>query len=528
MRRVNGRWRFLVLLLLAPAGLPAQQQYDVIIRGGRVLDGTGNPWRLADIAVSGDRIAAVGDLARATAARTLDARGLYVAPGFIDPHSHAGEGLATPQLSGGDPLLAQGITTVFVNPDGSGPVDLAAQRQQLERNGLGPNVALMVPHGSVRDAVLGMADRAPSAAELEKMKALVRAGMEAGAYGLSSGPYYAPGSFAKTEELIELSKIAASYGGVYTSHIRDESDFSIGLIASVDEVIRIAREAQLPGIVTHVKALGPRVWGFSQAVVQRIERARDQGVQVYADQYPYEASQTGLAAALLPRWAQAGGTQAFEQRLADAKTLATIKAEMAESLDRRGGADRIQIASYPRDRGVEGKTLEQIARERRKDPIDQALEMMRDGGEARIVSFSLNETDITTLMRQPWVMTSTDGGLVPMGEGVPHPRAYGTYPRKLRRYVVEQQVIDLGFAIRSMTSLPAAVFGVTDRGAIRTGMMADLVVFDLARVRDRATYQQPHQLAEGLVHVLINGRLAIDGERLTTVKSGRVLGRESR
>src|SRR5690606_6005485 len=228
-------------------------------------------------------------------------------PGFIDVHSHAGPGLATRELSGARPLLAQGITTVFVNPDGGGPVDLVQQRRDLLEHGLGVNVALMVPHGSVRRAVLGMEDRAPTPEELERMKALVREGMEAGAFGLSSGPYYAPGSFADTEELIALARIAAEHGGVYTSHIRDEADYTIGVVAAVDEVIRVAREAGLPGIVTHAKVLGPRVWGYSGAVVKRIQRARDAGIEVFADQYPYEASSTSLAAALLPRWAQAGG-----------------------------------------------------------------------------------------------------------------------------------------------------------------------------------------------------------------------------
>ncbi len=267
----------LVGLGLAATGL-AGQQYDLLIRNGRVLDGTGNPWYRADVAVTGDRVAAVGDLPSATARTVIDAEGLFVAPGFIDTHSHAGPGLAAPGLSPAQPLLAQGITTVVVNPDGGGSVDLEAQRAELLRDGLGVNVALMVPHGSVRREVLGMQDRAPTAAEMERMKALVRAGMEAGAFGLSSGPYYAPGSFSTTEELVELSKVAARYGGVYASHVRDESDYSVGLVAALDEVIAVAREAGLPGIHTHIKALGPRVWGYSSALVKRIDRARDQGI----------------------------------------------------------------------------------------------------------------------------------------------------------------------------------------------------------------------------------------------------------
>lgn len=510
-------------LLAAPAS--AQQRYDVLIRNARVLDGKGNPWFRGDVAVAGGRIAAVGDLGDASAERVIDASGLYVAPGFIDVHSHAGPGLATRELSGARPLLAQGITTVFVNPDGGGPVDLVQQRRDLLEHGLGVNVALMVPHGSVRRAVLGMEDRAPTPEELERMKALVRRGMEAGAFGLSSGPYYAPGSYADTEELIELAKVASEYGGVYSSHIRDESDYTIGVVAAVDEVIRIAREARLPGVVTHIKALGPRVWGYSTALVHRIERAREQGVEVYADQYPYAASSTGLGSALLPRWAQAGGSDSLAARMDDPATRARLRAEMLENLDRRGGADRIQFASHPQDRSIEGKTLQEVADARGVDPIDLAMELIRAGAPG-IVSFNMHEADIATLMRQPWTMTASDGTLVRMGVGVPHPRAYGTFPRKIRKYVLEEGVVDLASAIRSMTSLPASVFRLADRGTIDVGKVADLVVFDLDRLTDRATFQEPHQLSEGVVHLLVNGRFAIeDGRFVEDGLHGQVLTR---
>lgn len=521
-RLLAGLWLLLMFAVSAPS-LPAQE-YDLLIRNGRLLDGTGNPWYYADVAIRGDRIAAVGDLETARARRVINAAGLYVAPGFIDVHSHAGPGLATPGLSPAQPLLAQGITTVVVNPDGGGPVNLVAQRDSLLKDGLGVNVALLVPHGGVRGAVLRMEDRPATPVEMDRMRTLVRRGMEAGAYGLSSGPFYAPGSYAPTEELVELAKVAAEHGGVYTSHIRDESDYSIGLVAAVDEVIRVAREAKLPGIVTHIKALGPRVWGFSGALVSRIERAREEGVEVFADQYPYEASQTGLDAALLPRWAQAGGRDSLLARFGNAATGTRIRTEMIENLDRRGGAQRIQISRHAADPSIEGKTLEQIARERGLDPIVAAIGLIR-AGDTRIVSFNMTEEDIATLMRRPWMMTGSDGTLVPMGEGVPHPRAYGTYPRKLRRYVVEERVVDLGTAIRSMTGLPAAVFRMRDRGQIRPGAVADIVVFDLVRVRDRATYSEPHQLAEGMVHVLVNGKLAMDTGKLTNARSGKVLSK---
>lgn len=502
------------------------QEYDVLIRGGRILDGTGTPWYYADVALTGDRIAAVGKLANATAKRTIDATGLYVAPGFIDAHSHAGEGLVRESTSAAVPLLMQGVTTVFVNPDGGGPVDMMEQRRALLEHGIGVNIAQLVPHGSVRGAVIGPDDRAPSPAELGRMEGLVRQAMEAGAFGLSSGPYYAPGSFASTEELIALARVAAEHDGVYTSHIRDEADYSIGVVAAVDEVIRIAREARLPGIVTHIKVLGPRVWGYSGALVKRIERARAEGVEVFADQYPYAASSTNLAAALLPRWVQAGGSDSLRARLADAATRARIREEMVENLDRRGGADRIQFASW-RDRGVEGRTLAAVAEERGVHPLDLALTMFESGSPS-IVSFNMDDDDIALLMRQPWTMTASDGTLPEMGSGVPHPRGYGTFPRKLRKYSLDEGVITLEEAIRSMTSLPATVMRVEQRGVLRAGAFADIVVFDAGRIRDTATFQEPHQLAEGMVHVIVNGELAVDGGRAASGTFGRVLTRSVR
>lgn len=514
-----------LLALLAPASVRAQQQpYDVLIRGGRVLDGTGNPWFHADVAIVGDRIAAVGDLADAAAHRVIDAHGLYVAPGFIDVHSHAGGGLATAELSAARPQLAQGVTTVVINPDGGGAVDLAEQRRALLEHGLGINVAQMVPHGSVRQAVLGMADRAPRPAELERMRALVRRGMQEGAFGLSSGPYYAPGSYASTEELIELAKVAAEYGGVHSSHIRDEGDFSIGVVAAVDEVIRISREARLPGIVTHIKALGPRVWGYSSALVHRIERARAEGVEVYADQYPYTASATSLTGALVPRWAQVGGDGALARRIRNSRERARLRAEIVENLERRGGAARIQFRHHAADPSIEGRTLQDVADDRGLEPPDLVMELLLAGG-AAIVSFNMHDEDVERLMRQPWTMTASDGEYVRMGAGVPHPRAYGTFPRKIRTYVLEKGTVDLATAIRSMTYLPASVFRMQDRGILRAGAAADVVVFDLERVRDLATFREPHQLSEGMVHVLVNGRFAIEDGRFREELHGRVLSR---
>jgi N-acyl-D-aspartate/D-glutamate deacylase len=427
-------------------------------------------------------------------------------------------------MSGARQLLAQGLTTVFVNPDGGGRVDLDAQRAALEKNGLGVNVGLMIGHGAVRQAVLGMDDRAPSADELKRMEGLVQRGMDAGALAFSSGPFYAPGSYSKTDELVDLARIGAKYGAPYQSHIRDESDYTIGLLAAVEEVITVAREAHTRGVVTHVKALGPNVWGFSAALVQRIDRARGQGVEVFADQYPYDASQTSLAAALVPRWAQAGGTAAFRARIADQAQRGRIATEMRENLARRGGAERIQIGRYGPDSTIEGHTLAQIASARGTAPVETALALLARG-DAAIVSFNMLDEDIERLMRQSWTMTSSDGALVPFGAGVPHPRGNGAFTRKLRKYVVEDGVVELPAAVRSMTSLPATVYNLADRGVLRPGAFADVVVFDLARVRDRATYVNPHQMSEGMVHVLVNGRFAVRDGQFTPDQAGRVLRR---
>ena len=348
--------------------------------------------------------------------------------------------------------------------------------------------------------------------------------MEAGAFGLSAGPFYTPGNFSKTEEHVALARVAAEFDGFYTSHVRDEGNYTIGVVAAVDEVIRVAREARLPGIVTHIKALGPGVWGQSGEIIRHINAARDDGVELFADQYPYDASATGLAAALVPAWAQEGGAAALHGRLANSETFGRVRREMIENLARRAGAANIQIRIFKPDPSLEGLRLDEIARRKLVEPVDAAIEMIRAGG-ASIVSFNMNERDIRAFMTQPWTMTCSDGELVAMGEGVPHPRSYGPFPRKIRRYVVEEKVVTLEQAVHSMTGLPATVFRVPGRGVIRPGAYADVVVFDLAAVRDRATYEKPHQISEGMKWVLVNGRLAFVDGKPTDLRAGRVLAR---
>lgn len=512
------------LVLSAAAGMRAQP-YDVVIRGARLLDGSGAPWRYADVAVKDGRVARVGRIPLdGHAGREIDGTGLYLAPGFIDVHSHAGPALAGPALSGAEPLLTQGVTTVMINPDGGGPVDLAMQRRLLEQRHPAVNVAQLIGHNSVRTEVLGMADRAPTPAELEEMKARVRTAMSGGAFGLSAGPFYTPGNFSKTDEHVALAAVVAEFDGVYTSHIRDEGDYSVGLLAAVEEVITVSRSARLPGIVTHIKALGPKVWGLSVEVVRRIDQARAEGVEIFADQYPYEASSTSLSAALLPPWAMEGGAGAMQKRLANPETLPLIRTAMVANLERRAGARAIQLRNHRADPAVEGKRLDEVARDRGIEPVDAAIAILR-AGDAQIVSFNMQEADIRRFMVQPWTMTCSDGDLVAVGDGVPHPRSYGPFPRKIRRYVVETPVLTLERAVHSMTGLPAAVMRVADRGVIREGAWADLVVFELETLADKATYEQPHQLSTGVRHVLVNGIEALSDGRVTGQRAGRVLSR---
>ena len=509
------------LLVLVPLAAQAPQRFDILIRNGRVMDGTGNPWYRADIGITGDRIQAMGTLPGATAGTVIDAADRFVTPGFIDVHSHAGEGLASEGLKHAQPLLAQGLTTVFVNPDGGGPVDLVTQRARYEQQRIGTNVGLFVPHGSIRRAVMNMTDRDPTAGELARMVDLTRQGMAAGAVGLSSGLYYAPGSYSKTAEVVAMAKATAPFGGVYSSHIRDEADYTIGVVAAVQEVIDIAEQGGVTGVVSHMKALGPASWGLSTTLIDRIEAARTRGVQVFADQYPYEASGTGIVGALMPRSAQVGGRDAMMKRILG-ELRDEIRADVRTNIARRGGADTLMISRYAADPSFEGQRLSELAAKAGLPPEEFALKML-EKGDASLVSFNMSEADIEGIMRQPWTMTCTDGDLVPMGQGKPHPRAYGAFARKLKRYVRERNTLDLATAIRSMTSLPATVFGLKDRGQLRAGALADILVFDLTKVNDAATYQDPHHIAEGINDVIVNGALVRRNGTFTATLAGRVL-----
>jgi N-acyl-D-aspartate/D-glutamate deacylase len=495
-------------------------EVDLLIRGGTVVDGTGSPSRVADVGIRGDRIAFVGDAASSevTAARTLDATGLVVAPGFIDPHTHTAGDLSSAERHANLDYLMQGVTTVVTGNDGSSPLNIGDTFAQWTRDGIGPNAALFIGEGSVRLKVMGMSDAKPTATELDSMRALVAKGMRDGALGLSTGLYYAPGSYASTEEVVQLAKVAASYGGIYDTHMRDESSYTIGLVGAVDEAIRIGREAGIPVHISHIKALGVDVWGESDTVIALIDSARAEGVQVAACQYPYTASGTSVGASLLPRWAEAGGRDSLLARMRDSATRAKLETDMTENLRRRGGADALLITGRE-DSALTGKTLAKVAAERKVSPIEAALEIVKNG-DAGVASFNMKESDIENFMKQPWVATCSDGS-----SG--HPRKYGTFPRKLREYVYEKHLLTLEQAVHASSGLTAQILRLDSRGTLAPGKFADVIVFDPATVRDQATYEEPRLLATGMRYVFVNGKLTVDQGEYTGVLPGRVVKREA-
>ncbi len=498
--------------------------YDIWIQGGSVVDGTGAPARDADVLIRDGVVVDVGPVEEADARRVVDAEGLVVAPGFIDGHSHAASGLADAELSGARPQLAQGITSVILNPDGGGAVDLEEQREEILQDGTGVNAYQLVPHGSIRRAVMGEENRPPDSDELAEMRALVEAGMEAGGLGLSTGLFYVPGNYAETDEVVELARPAAEADGVYHSHVRDEGGYSVGVMASNDELIQIAREAGLPAIHTHIKAFGPREWGLSEDLVENIEVARAEGLPIYADLYPYEAAGGSVAGILIPREELAGGRDALVDRVGDDPAeRQRIVQGIAESIELEGGADRIQFRSVSHAPELEGMTLEEASDERGLDPPELALELEMEGG-AGFITFGMLEEDIERFMVEPWMMIASDGGLVPKGEGVPHPRNYGAFTRVLETYVRERGVLDLEGAIHRMTGLYREAYPMLEeRGVLEPGAAADVVVFHPVRVRERTDYLDPHHLSEGMEHVVVNGRFAIRDGEFTGIRAGRVL-----
>ncbi|NML05221.1 amidohydrolase family protein [Sphingomonas sp. G-3-2-10] len=488
------------------------QIYDVVILGGTVYTGSDEAF-VGNIGIVGDKIMYVGTSNDLPAKRIVDAKGMIVAPGFIDPHTHMG-----PELASNDPktrlipaFLMQGVTTAFIGNDGGGSPDVGKVLASAQTKPVGINYAAYIGFGAVREQVMGAGDRAPNAEELEKMKGLVGTAMCQGSLGLSTGLFYAPQSFSKTGEVVELSKVAAAHGGVYDSHIRDESSYTVGLAGAIEEVLTIAREARIPAHIAHIKALGVDVQGQAPKIIAMIEAAQASGLTITADQYPWSASGTSLVASLMPLWAQDGGRPALLKRFDDAAQREKLRAGITENLRKRGGAEKLLI--------VEGKylnrTLADVAKERNEDPVTAAISVIRiaDPG---VVSFNQSEGDITAFMKMPWVMTGSDasGG---------HPRVFGSFARKYAKYVVAENVITLRQFIERSTSLTADTFGLTGRGRIKQGNFADIVVFDPKTYASQATYEQPKLLASGVRTVVVNGVLAVDNGTMTGKAAGRAL-----
>lgn len=509
-----------------PADRPGADRADVLLTGGTVHDGTGGEPVMADVAVRDGRITFVGDAAATghVAADTIDVAGYWIAPGFIDMHSHAE--LNEDYGRDARPFLHQGVTTVVMNVDGGGSIDVGEQFRRWSENGIGVNALAYAPHGAIRRTVMGLAARVPSPAEMDSMKTLVRRAMEDGALGLSTGLFYTPGTFATTEEVIELARVAAAWeGAIYDTHDRDLGAVyqGIGYDASVQEAIRIGEESGLRVIFSHFNPQGAANYGRASAGAAYIEEARARGVEVWAAQHPYTATQSNLRSYTVPDWAAAGGDTAMRRRFDDEAELPLLDRETMAMLEMRGGAEKLLFAD-PRPE-LNGRTLAEVAEAWNMSVPETVRRILRDGN-AAVMNLDLYDIENTYfLAQQPWMMTCTDGRTPGPGQNVTHPRVYGAFPLKLREFAMEKGVITVPWAIRSFTGLAADFLRLPDRGYIREGMYADLVVLDPETVRDHATYEDPHQYASGAVHVLVNGVFAIREGQPTGVLAGQPIRR---
>ena len=516
------------MLLACPLIVAAArtETYDLIIRHGRVVDGAGNPAYFADVAVKRGRIAAIRRVT-GKAKTEIDAAGLVIAPGFIDVHTH-GDELA--QMPTAENFLRMGVTTIVAGNCGGSALDVGKAFREIERKKACINFATLIGHGTVRGKAMGGSfNRPPTSEELQKMRELVEKAMKDGAVGLSTGLIYPPSVYGQTDEIIELAKVAARYDGIYATHQRNEGT---GIIGSLDEIIRIAREAGIRAEVSHIKLAGEKAWGRAAEVLAHIEKARAEGLDITQDQYAYTASSTGISQ-LIPDAAIEGGREAFQKRLDDPAEKAKIVEAMRKKIHDRGREDYAftVIASYRHDKSYNGLNMVEAAKKLRgddtlDDQIETILEIQRNGG-ATGIFHGMDENDLQTFMRHPNTMVACDSGLRKLGEGMPHPRGYANNARVLARYVRELKVLRLEDAIRKMTSLPATTFRFEGRGLLRAGTWADIVIFDPANVRDVSTYKDPHHYSEGFRHVLVNGVPVIRDDQLTGKRPGMVLRHEA-
>jgi len=524
--------------------------FDVVIRNAYIVDGTGNPWFEADIGIKSGKISEIGNLDFEDADRIINAKELMVCPGFIDMHSHSEYSLLA--NSKAESKIKQGVTTEVNGNCGDSPAPiegmtaeaaeeakeyklnmdwstLAEYLDKLERQGISLNVAQLVGHGTIRIAVMGHENRPPTREELNKMKELVAQAMEDGAFGMSTGLYYLPGGFADTAEVIELCKVVTKYGGIYTSHIRGEGD---PLIEAVTETIEIGEKANIPVQISHHKACGIENWGNVKKTLRMMEEARSRGLDITCDVYPYTACGADLIS-MIPNWAHEGGVNKLRERLRDSKIRERVKKEMSEGLPgwessvKQSGWGRIKVIGWKEHKEFEGKTLAEIADLEGVDAFNLTFDLIMKKESPELVDLAMTEKDVCTVIKHPLSMVGSDGwALAPygvLGESKTHPRSYGTFPRILRKYVREDKVLTIENAIRKMTSLPAQKLGLRDRGTLREGMWADVVVFDPKRIADVATYENPHRYPEGIEHVLVNGEIVVDGGEHTGALPGKVL-----
>jgi len=509
-------WRRVASIAICVAGVTSCQEsepvvYDVRIAGGTVYDGRSDQAIEADVFIDKNKIVFVGDPseANASAFSTIDATGLVVAPGFIDPHTHT---LSDVMFSDDGKRLAgyltQGVTTVVAGNDGGGPADIAGALNAAEDRGIGANFALFSGHGTIRGEVMGRENRVPTAVEIDEMKRLLRQALSDGALGLSTGLYYAPASYAGLDEIVSLAEVAAEFDALYESHIRDESSYSVGLLGAVEEALEIGRQSGADVHIAHIKALGVDVWGQSVDVITLIEAAQRDGIKVTADQYPWSASGTRISNALIPNWAKADSDEAMFARLRAPENHDRLIEEVTENLRKRGGADAILLVA--RTDGLPSRTLKDEAVAMQLGSVQAAIEIVLRG-DARIASFNMQDEDIENYMRQPWVMTGSDGT-----NG--HPRKYASFPRKYRTYVEEKSTLTLSDFINRSTSLTAKTLGLCERGQIRVGYHADIVIFDPETFGPVADFSNPAEFSTGIEYLFVNGQQAIaDGELSNTL-----------
>ncbi|QDV19039.1 D-aminoacylase [Gimesia panareensis] len=511
----------LILALIPFRSLVAQEpaSYDLLLKGGTIIDGTGKPGFLGDLAIKDDRIVKIAPEIKGSADQVISCRGLIIAPGFIDLHNHSDRQIVSPLTRANMNYVTQGCTTVVTGNCGSGPVDTGEYYRRIDAAGSGTNVIHLIPQGSLRDHVMGSGQREPTEAELQKMKKLARKAMQDGAWGMSTGLIYVPSSYADTDELITLAKIVSEHDGIYASHIRNEST---ELLAAVNEALKIGQQAQLPVHISHFKSSGRDAWGLVLRAAAMIDEARQQGQTVTADQYPYIASSTSLGATLIPAWARAGGNKELVARLEAPETSEKIIKLIEKNIEEREGGSAVRIARYSDRPDWVGKNLQQIADQEQKSILDIVLEITRHGG-ASVVNFSMNEEDVRQIMKIDWVATASDGRAYLPGSDRPHPRNYGTFPRKLGYYSIQEKVLPLEQAIRSASGLPADILGLKDRGYLKEGAFADVVVFDPDKLIDQATFDNPHQYSEGIRYLFVNGTPAITAGFPTGSLAGKAL-----